>query len=1050
MSVTSFQTLQLAKRPRPAMDLNTELWINAPNNKPSWVDFERDSVASYFDANGVLQWASANVLRPDYDPLTGEYLGWLIEGENTTHLRQASEDPNTWVKTRCTVDSEISATLPTETGSVSAVKATSDSSTTSYIWPRINATSGNEYVWGAFLKAGTVSRFRLRMCNCLPDTSLYVDLSTGAITNVSGSPLEYRLIPLKNDWFYFWISQEANGTVDNGYGIIFYFTGTYATDDYFFIWGTDFKNGRHPSSYIKSTGSPATRKADLIDISGTDFTDWWNSDEGLLYVEGRRGPAHNLVDWTGNQRFVEVYQAAGTNDHRLNLGTQYDDPTGYPGAFIRTTSGIMFGHEAPSVGPYEEFRCALALKANDHAVAINGVITGTETTLGMPASQAGMTIGVDRAQSANWLNGHIKRIVYWPERLSNTELEAITRSGNTALATKNYTTLAEGCYVDGVWYEGRIPDTFTVRESLSEQFYGFSRFEDLTIELSNTDGELTDLYTDTELREYDCVLSQIDREDGTDTVIWQVWGKIQQVTLAGAVAELNISLNREVEPFEKMIPEELVDTSITWENEETPAVKAAYERDLGKPVPIIFGHARQVPLALINNDVDNDKYDYLVGHGVTEANNTNKATAATVYRDERTVLNTEYTAYDGGGGNPAYSGKAFIRFVLEQRDFSGQFHTLAADWYGLELSGSTAERNFVRCIEHLLKNDTWGLGETIDQASFDTAAALAAITARYCDGAIATQRKALDVLNELLFCAQARLWKDPTTGAWKIHVDQNSASVLTLYQGSAGNQDNITEVRSVTKTNTKDAIKTLKFQYFRDGFSNEWKLTTEPRTVNSGFGVDKVETLPWVNDQETADRIACYHAKLRQYSDEWVELSVGQEARYLQIAHVVTLDVPRLGLSGLYRIVEITRGIGAYDLMLCSYDSAIFTYSAGTLPDDPDSPYPVDWSKTDPDAPINLSVFSINTGYPYVGAVADPGTTNPENFSHIMFKCTGPGYNRYVMGRIVPPGPFEDMWGGFFDNVAVGETYTVTAVAVNMFGRESTSNPSDNATVPAA
>jgi len=623
-------------------------------------------------------------------------------------------------------------------------------------------------------------------------------------------------------------------------------------------------------------------------------------------------------------------------------------------------------------------------------------------------------------------------------------------------AVYRYTCIEHGVYIDDVWYDGKITDHFVVRESLSEQFYGFSRFEDLSLSLSNADGAFTDLYAAADLRGADVVLARVDLlESGGEETIWRVWGRVTQFAVQegeSPKAVLHIALNRDSEPLDKNIPAELVDTSITWENEETPAVKAAYERDLGKPVNIIFGYAKQVPAPLANNDFEADKYDYLIGGGpdpgaVTESDNTNKDTTVTVYRDERIVLPGEFTFYDGSQASP-YPGKAFIRFGVYQQDFSGQLHTFAADVRGFELSGSTAERNFVRCIEHLLKNTAWGLSESVDASSFDAAAALAAITARYCDGAITTQRKALDVLNELLFCAQARLWKDPSTGAWKIAADQPSYAVMTLYQGSAGNQDNIIAIERVWKTNTKDAIKTLTFKYFRDGFSNEWKLTTEPRTVNSGFGVDKVETLPWVNDQETADRIACYHAKLKQYSGEWVELSVGQAGRYLQVAHVVTLDVPRLGLSGLYRIVEIERAIDRYRLVLCSYDSDLFTYEPESLPDDPDSPYPVDWSKTDPDAPINLSVWSFHGGNPYVGAAADPGTTNPENFSHIMFKCTGPGYNRYVMGRIVPPGPFEDMWGAVFDNVTPDETYTVTAIAMNMFGRESTINPSDDTTVP--
>jgi len=49
--------------------------------------FTRASYAAYHDSNGVLQLAPPDVLRPGYDPVTGNYYGSLIEGASTNFIR---------------------------------------------------------------------------------------------------------------------------------------------------------------------------------------------------------------------------------------------------------------------------------------------------------------------------------------------------------------------------------------------------------------------------------------------------------------------------------------------------------------------------------------------------------------------------------------------------------------------------------------------------------------------------------------------------------------------------------------------------------------------------------------------------------------------------------------------------------------------------------------------------------------------------------------------------------------------------------------------------
>jgi len=72
----------------PTVDptLALDLEFSSMSALPASVTFTRASVATYFDQNGALQTALANVARFDHDPVTLEPLGLLIEAATTNSL----------------------------------------------------------------------------------------------------------------------------------------------------------------------------------------------------------------------------------------------------------------------------------------------------------------------------------------------------------------------------------------------------------------------------------------------------------------------------------------------------------------------------------------------------------------------------------------------------------------------------------------------------------------------------------------------------------------------------------------------------------------------------------------------------------------------------------------------------------------------------------------------------------------------------------------------------------------------------------------------------
>ena len=92
--------------------------------------------------------------------------------------------------------------------------------------------------------------------------------------------------------------------------------------------------------------------------------------------------------------------------------------------FVRIPAGIQ-AEWYPVYFAQNGVASSLALAANNIAGSSNGVITGTDNVATLPTVTQ-MFIGCEAA-GANVLNGHIRRLTYWPQRLPNATLQAITQ-----------------------------------------------------------------------------------------------------------------------------------------------------------------------------------------------------------------------------------------------------------------------------------------------------------------------------------------------------------------------------------------------------------------------------------------------------------------------------------------------------------------------------------------------------------------------------------------------------------------------------------------------
>jgi hypothetical protein len=167
------------------------------------------------------------------------------------------------------------------------------------------------------------------------------------------------------------------------------------------------------SSYIKTEGSAVTRAADAASMTRTNFSSWYNQAEGSFYAESSA---------SGTNYFATTFEVNdGSTNNRIRT-LRWNDGSDRVGSVsvngVEQANAFMAGASAAFT------KYANAYKINDFASVRNGTTTNVDNS-GLIPSASQMFIG---SQSANTfvLNGLIRKLAYYPLRVSNTNLVALT------------------------------------------------------------------------------------------------------------------------------------------------------------------------------------------------------------------------------------------------------------------------------------------------------------------------------------------------------------------------------------------------------------------------------------------------------------------------------------------------------------------------------------------------------------------------------------------------------------------------------------------------
>jgi hypothetical protein len=397
----------------PVLDLN----FAALKALDSRITFTRASSGTYLDSSGILQTAASGSARFTHDPATGRSLGLLIESGRTNLLTYSEAINNAaWSHVGGTHNAN-QTTAPSGELTADLFTENSAASTQHRLLQTPTVANGTTYTVSVFVKRASGSRqFGITLTTTTAVARVYFNLDTGTVgTVVSGSG---TITAYPNGWY----RCTATGVSDGLTGTTFFqlCNGTTSGSETYtgdgtsglYIWGTQLEAGAFSTSYIQTISASASRSADSVVMTGTNFSSWYNQSQGtisLIAAQGFTLPSSTFL------RPFDISNSGGTD--RIGAYTTFTSPDNR--AYVQAaTGGSVFAEFAPT-GALGTGSFGLAISYSTTAVsaAINGNTSTSDTTVSSFTPDR-LTLGAIVAQSSNSVfNGTIARFRYFNRAL---------------------------------------------------------------------------------------------------------------------------------------------------------------------------------------------------------------------------------------------------------------------------------------------------------------------------------------------------------------------------------------------------------------------------------------------------------------------------------------------------------------------------------------------------------------------------------------------------------------------------------------------------------
>lgn len=363
--------------------------------------------------------------RFDYDPVTLQPRGILIEEQRTNLLLQSEAFGTTWLVSNATISSNV-ATSPDGTSNADKLVDNTNPAQHFVYQSVVKAASNITYTLTSYMKSAEYTSSRLFLHDGAGNGfQADYNLATGTAgapvaTGAGWSAGSSAITPAGNGWYRCVITATSNTavSVESRINVLdaagnANFTGTGTSG--IFIYGAQLEAGAFATSYIPTVASTVTRSADVATITGQNFAQWYRQDEGVFVGEASffglgKNPSDGLLDASNGSanETIAIYRTGAANNISGAMRDNGADQAVYT---------VPLGSQP--------IKAAFAYAANNTNFAQNGTVQTTDTVCTVPTPDR-LLIGAIYSAGNFSTNGHIRNIRFIPARAADFQLQALS------------------------------------------------------------------------------------------------------------------------------------------------------------------------------------------------------------------------------------------------------------------------------------------------------------------------------------------------------------------------------------------------------------------------------------------------------------------------------------------------------------------------------------------------------------------------------------------------------------------------------------------------
>jgi hypothetical protein len=365
----------------------------------------------------VLLTAASGVARFDHNPTTDESLGLLIEESRTNLLLYSSQfEISPWLINSSTV--AITAnTVVAPDGTLTGDLLKSILLTNDFISQAPTLATSTVATFSFYIKNIDSVGSRIMARSAVTSMEVGISWSGATLTSLTLSTgTSTSFVAVGNGWY----RVQATFTTGEVNQQMRIYPDSNNTGKSAFVWGAQLELGAFATSYIPTVASTVARSADSATMTGTNFSSWFSAGEGSIYADA----STYMPVTNGALRNDTVSFSDGTANNSIYMGV---NSVGTPNSInlYVVASGVAQVNITRTLTS-STYRTSYGYKVNDVALLLDGGTVVTDTSVTLPLNLNQLAIGTRSGTSANFQNGTIKKIAYYPMRLTNAQLQALT------------------------------------------------------------------------------------------------------------------------------------------------------------------------------------------------------------------------------------------------------------------------------------------------------------------------------------------------------------------------------------------------------------------------------------------------------------------------------------------------------------------------------------------------------------------------------------------------------------------------------------------------